>query len=288
MKLTALAAAFIIQYASAHYFFDTLIVDGTESKPLEYVRENTRAAKYNPTKWKNIRDDMTPDMTDFRCNKGAFESASHTSTAEIKAGSKLAMKLAVGATFQHPGPAIVYMSKAPSTAQTYEGDGDWFKIFEGSICNPSGDFGKDAWCTWDKNQIEFTVPAGTPDGEYLIRSEHIGVHGAHDGQAEFYYSCAQVKVTGGTGTALPTDTIKFPGGYKKDDPSFNFSIYGGYKEYPMPGPAVWGGSNATGGSASELAVPESSSKSVVSHDDSNCESKKVARGRRAFRESIHE
>ena len=72
MKLAVLAAAFIIQYASAHYFFDTLIIDGAESKPLQYVRENTREAKYNPTKWKNTRDDMTPDMTDFRCNKGSF------------------------------------------------------------------------------------------------------------------------------------------------------------------------------------------------------------------------
>ena len=188
MKLTALAAAFIIQYASAHYFFDTLIVDGAESKPLQYIRENTRQAKYNPTKWKNTRDDMTPDMTDFRCNKGTFQSASRTSTAEVKAGSKLAMKLAVGATMQHPGPAMVYMSKAPGTAQAYEGDGDWFKIFEESVCNPSGDFLKDAWCTWDKNQIEFTVPAGTPDGEYLIRSEHVGIHGAHGGEAEFYYA----------------------------------------------------------------------------------------------------
>lgn len=188
MKLTALVAACIIQYASAHYFFDTLIIDGTESKPLQYVRENTRQAKYNPTKWKNTRDDMTPDMDDFRCNKGAFQSAAKTSTAEVKAGAKLGMKLAVGATFQHPGPALVYMSKAPSSASTYEGDGEWFKVFEEGICNQSGEMGKDAWCSWDKNKIEFTVPAGTPDGEYLVRSEHIGVHGAHDGQAEFYYS----------------------------------------------------------------------------------------------------
>ncbi|KAJ4338550.1 hypothetical protein N0V87_003879 [Didymella glomerata] len=290
MKLTALVAACIIQYASAHYFFDTLIIDGAETKPLQYVRENTRQAKYNPTKWKNIRDDMTPDMEDFRCNKGAFESASRTSTAEVKAGAKLGMKLAVGATMQHPGPALVYMSKAPTTAQAYEGDGDWFKIFEESTCKPSGDFGRDAWCTWDKDNVSFTIPAGTPDGEYLIRAEHIGVHGAHDGQAEFYYSCAQVKVTGGTGTTLPTDTIKFPGGYKKDDPSFNFSIYGGFKEYPMPGPAVWDGTS-TGGSApsnstSGSSVPSSENKStVVAHDDSNCESKNVARRHaRAFRQ----
>jgi hypothetical protein len=187
MKLSFAAAAAIVQLASAHYFFDVLVVDGQESKSHQYIRENTRPEKYNPTKWTNTRDDMTPDLTDFRCNKGAFESAGRTQTAEVKAGSTIAMKLAVGATMQHPGPALVYMSKAPSTVQTYEGDGGWFKIFEEGVCDKSKDFTRDAWCTWDKDRIEFTIPADTPDGEYLIRPEHIGLHGAHDKQAEFYY-----------------------------------------------------------------------------------------------------
>ena len=148
MRLTAFAAALIFQYVSVDYFSDTLIIDSAKPKPLQYVRENTRQAKYSLTKWKNIRGDMTPDMDDFRCSKGAFESASRTSTAEAKAGSKfgmkLGMKLAIGLTFQHPGPVIVYMSKASSTVQAYEGDGGWFRVFEENVCNPSGDFGKDA------------------------------------------------------------------------------------------------------------------------------------------------
>lgn len=245
MKLNLLYATALAPLVSAHYFFDVLVAGGTESKSLQYIRENTRPLKYNPTKWVNTRDDMTPDLTDFRCNKGAFESAGKTQTYTVQAGSKLAMKLAVGATMKHPGPALVYMSKAPSTVSTYEGDGDWFKIYEESVCNTSADFTTNAWCTWDKDRVEFTVPADTPNGEYLIRSEHIGVHGAHVGEAEFYYACAQVKVTGG-GTGVPGPTVKFPGAYKKDDPSFNFSIWNGYKPYPMPGPAVWtGGANGT-------------------------------------------
>ncbi|KAM0326587.1 hypothetical protein ACHAQA_006456 [Verticillium albo-atrum] len=249
MKFFIIAAAALTPLVSAHYFFDKLIIDGVETRSNEFVRSNTRQAKYNPTKWENVRDDMTPDVNDFRCNKGAFTFAGQTGTAEVKAGSKLAVKLAVGATMQHPGPAIVYMSKAPTTAKLYEGDGEWFKIFEESVCNTSGDFTKDAWCTWDKDTIEFTIPKDTPDGEYLIRPEHIGVHGAHVGQAEFYYTCVQVKVTGG-GNGTPGPTVKFPGAYKKDDASFNFSIYGGVKDYPMPGPAVW-----TGGSSGSTTNP---------------------------------
>ena len=64
----------------------------------------------------------------------------------------------------------------------------------------------------------------------------------------------------------------------------------------MPGPAVWTGSSnggssgngSTGGSAGELTAPGSSDKSVATHDDSNCDNKKTARGRRAFRESIRQ
>ncbi|KAL4948847.1 glycosyl hydrolase family 61-domain-containing protein [Aspergillus filifer] len=253
MKFSLLVAAAIAPLVSAHYFFDTLVIDGQETTPNQYVRSNTRPEKYNPTKWINTRDGLTPDMPDFRCNLGSFTSAGQTQTAEVKAGSTLAMKLGVGATMQHPGPGLVYMSKAPGSANQYEGDGDWFKIHEEGICDTGKDIKSDAWCTYDKDRIEFTIPADLADGEYLIRSEHVAVHGAHDGQAEFYYECAQVKVTGG-GTASPdtSSTIQFPGGYKQDDPSFNFSVWGGMKDYPMPGPAVYtGGSGSGSGSSNE-------------------------------------
>ncbi|KAH7323119.1 glycoside hydrolase, partial [Stachybotrys elegans] len=243
MKFSVAAAlATLAPLVAAHYSFDVLVLDGKETRPLQYVRGNTRQAKYNPTKWKNLRDGMTPDMDDFRCNMGSFTFASKTQTAEVRAGSKLAVKVAAGATMAHPGPALVYMSKAPSTAQAYQGDGDWFKIHEEAVCNPAGDFLNRAWCTFDKDRIEFTIPAETPDGEYLIRPEHIGIHGAHGGEAEFFYTCIQVKVTGG-GNGTPGPMVRFPGAYKKDDPSFNFSIWNGYKPYPMPGPAIWTGSS---------------------------------------------
>ncbi|KAL2788520.1 glycosyl hydrolase family 61-domain-containing protein [Aspergillus keveii] len=290
MKLSLLVSAAIVPLVSAHYFFDTLIIDGVETTPNQYVRSNTRPAKYNPTKWKNTRDDMTPDMLDFRCNKGSFTFAPQTETAEVQAGSKLAMKLGVGATMQHPGPGLVYMSKAPegSAANQYEGDGDWFKIHEEGICDTEKDIKTDAWCTWDKDRIEFTVPADLPDGEYLIRSEHIGVHGAHDGQAEFYYACAQVKITGG-GTGFPsTDaTIQFPGGYKQDDPSFNFSVWGGMKEYPMPGPPVWTGGTESGsgsGSAFNGTSADSSSTGETQEEEKHTCSRRRRRRARHVRQ----
>lgn len=281
MKLTTSLLATTLaltQTATAHYFFDVLVVDGQETKPLQYVRENTRQAKYNPTKWKNTRDDMTPDLTDFRCNKGAFQSAGRTQTAEVKAGSKLAMKLAVGATMQHPGPQIVYMSKAPGAVNKYEGEGDWFKIMESGVCDKTKDFTKEAWCSWDKDRIEFTIPLDTPDGEYLIRPEHIALHGAHDGQAEFYYGCAQVKVTGG-GNGVPSPTAKIPGVYKVNDPEVNFSLWGGYKDYTMPGPALWtGGGSAPGGGNSSSTAPAPGNSSSAAPAPENPSSTAPAAG----------
>ena len=185
MKISAISAAVLgglLPLVQAHYFFDALVVNGQERRDV--VRGNTRQAKYNPTKWKNQRDNTSPDGPEMRCNLGAETFASRTATAEVKAGSKLAMKLAVGATFQHPGPGFIYASRAPNGAKNSVGDGDWFKIAEMGVCNPGADFLRDAWCTWDLDRLEFTIPQNMPDGEYLIRAEHIGLHGAHGGEAE--------------------------------------------------------------------------------------------------------
>ena len=42
------------------------------------------------------------------------------------------------------------------------------------------------WCLWQKDRIEVTVPGNIPPGEYLVRVEHIGLHEAEKGRAQFY------------------------------------------------------------------------------------------------------
>ncbi|KAH6970463.1 hypothetical protein BKA56DRAFT_678461 [Ilyonectria sp. MPI-CAGE-AT-0026] len=105
------------------------------------------------------------------------------------------------------------------------------------------------------------------------------IHGAHVGQAEFYYTCAQVKVTGG-GSGVPGPTVKFPGAYKKDDSSFNFSIYSGFKEYPTPGPAVWTGDDSTTGTNNTTLEQVSDEAESTG---SGCSSRKLARHARDFK-----
>src|SRR5690606_5328737 len=78
----------------------------------------------------------------------------------------------------------------------------------------------------------------------------MAMHGAWGGVPEFYFSCAQVKVTG-SGTGTPGPLVKIPGMYNLKDPAFNFNIYNSPKSYPyIPGPAVWNGGGSSGGGGS--------------------------------------
>ncbi|KAM0277651.1 hypothetical protein ACHAQH_005680 [Verticillium albo-atrum] len=190
MKISAFVLGAIAQVASAHYFFDTNIINGAAQPSFKYVRDFTRAT------------------------------------------------------------------------------GDWFKIFQEGVCDSSSDFTKNAWCTWGRNWIAAKIPKNTPNGEYLFRVEHIGIHRSHVNQPEHYVSCLQIKVVNG-GTGTPGPLVKFPGAYKATDAYANFSIYGGHKSFPFPGPAVWNG--VAGSTAPPTTAPPSTPPSTPP-PSSNCAS----------------
>ena len=180
MKFSVILLTAVAQVASAHYFFDSTVIDGAASEPFTYIRDFTRETKYNPIKFssnpaEDIRDNSFVDSDDIRCNQGAFEASSNTDILEVGAGGDVTVKLGVGGRMEHPGPSLFYMSRAPGDdVKAYDGSGDWFKIGEEGVCNQGADFTSDAWCSWAKDTLTATIPAGTPDGEYLLRFEHIG------------------------------------------------------------------------------------------------------------------
>ena len=277
MKTSTFAIGALANVASAHYFFETNIIDGAGTQPWQYIREFTRATAFNPIKFssnpaEDIRDNSHIDSEDIICNQGAFTNAGNTDVLEVAAGSEVRVKLGVQAKMEHPGPALVYMSRAPGDdVKAYDGSGDWFKIFEEGVCNPNGDFTTDAWCTWGEDEMAADIPADTPDGEYLVRFEHIGIHRSHVNQPEHYVSCVQVRVTGG-GNGTPGPVTQFPGEYKDTDAYATFSIYGGHIPFPMPGPAVWssgnGGSGSDGGSGNEGGNTGGDEEQGAGDDDS--------------------
>lgn len=180
------------------------------------------------------------------------------------------MILAYGAKMEHPGPAQIYMSKAPGSVQQYMGDGDWFKIKDELVCGPTAAgraLADTDWCTWGKDRLPFNIPKNTPPGEYLIRAEHIGLHRSHVGETEFYYACAQVKVTG-SGNGTPGPLVKFPGAYKATDPGIAFSIWEVPRrsDYPyIVGPKAWDGGAGNGSTAPQptSAAPSTAPTTLV-------------------------
>jgi len=136
----------------------------------------------------------------------------------------------------HPGPFFMYMAKAPGSVVNWNGAGNvWFKIFEegGKVDNSGIHFHTGL------TRVTARIPKSVPNGEYLVRVEHVALHKA--GQPQFYVACGQVRVSGGGGGS-PGPKVAFPGAYSRSSPSFTYNMYsGGIKPYPMPGPRVWNG-----------------------------------------------
>lgn len=109
MRLSPAVLFALAQVASAHYFFDSVVENGAAGTSFQYIRDFTRATKYNPIKLAenpagDIRDDSYIDKgTDSRCNQGAFTNAAKTDVLEVAAGTDVTVQLGVGATMQHPG-----------------------------------------------------------------------------------------------------------------------------------------------------------------------------------------
>lgn len=226
--LAAMAAT-----ADAHYIFNILYVNGQrQGGEYTYVRRNSNS--YNPA---------FPDIVstnDLRCNVGARPG--NTQTYNVKAGDKIGVKVFNNEVIEHPGPGLIYMSQAPQgvSLNTYDGSGDWFKVYETGLCRGAGNVDGN-WCSYGKDRLEFTIPPKTPPGEYLVRVEHIGLHEGHRNRAQFYIECLQLKIDG-PGGGTPAPLVKIPGIYKANDPGIAYDKWSSNpKPYIMPGPQVWDG-----------------------------------------------
>ncbi|KAI2612820.1 glycoside hydrolase family 61 protein [Hypoxylon fragiforme] len=179
----------------------------------------------------------------IRCYQQATGGAAETT--EVKAGGTVTW--VANPNIYHPGGYVwtlsAYMAKVPSgqTAATWDGSGKvWFKIYQDMPTTSGGQY---TWPSNGKSQIPFTVPQCLAEGDYLFRVEHVALHSASSaGGAQFYLSCAQLRVTGGgSGSAKePGELVSFPGAYKATDPGIMINIYNnGGKAYQPAGPGVF-------------------------------------------------
>ncbi|KLP05638.1 Uncharacterized protein Y057_10198 [Fusarium fujikuroi] len=240
MKIATSIAAVValVQSTSAHYIFQQLSVGSTKYPVFQYIRQNT-----------NYNSPVTDlDSNDLRCNVGT--SGANTQTVAVKAGDSITFTL--DTAVYHQGPISVYMSKAPSTASSYDGSGGWFKIKDWGMMLPSRRINRRAanngltgptfsgsTSTWPMYiSYTFNLPTCIANGEYLLRIQSLGIHNPWPaGIPQFYISCAQISVSGG-GSTVPSNQVKIPGAFKETDPGYTANIYSNFNSYTIPGPAV--------------------------------------------------
>ncbi|KAH8902650.1 glycoside hydrolase family 61 protein [Coniochaeta sp. PMI_546] len=214
--LSTLAALSLASSTSAHYIFYKFAASNVKFPTYEHIRYNT-----------NYNSPVT-DLTskDLRCNVGGA-SGSNTTTLPVKAGDPFTFTS--DTAVYHQGPISLYMSKAPGKAADYDGSGGWFKIYD---WGPTFSGGQASWPL--RTDYTYNIPKCIKDGEYLLRIQSLAIHNP-GGTPQFYVSCAQLNVTGGTGTANPT-TVSIPGAFKATDPGYTANIYNNFKSYTVPGP----------------------------------------------------
>ncbi|KAF9468467.1 glycoside hydrolase family 61 protein [Collybia nuda] len=209
---------------------------------------------YNPVPQRIIRkipgngpvEDLS--LMDVQCNGwsaggSSYDSAPAPIYGTVAAGSQVKLNWTTWPD-SHKGPMITYMARAPSDITKWNPGKSavWFKVHE------SGKNSAGKWAATDllyaSNHIyTFTIPPKLKAGQYIIRHEIIALHSAYSYPgAQVYPSCIQVQVTG-SGTALPTSFVSFPGAYTGSTPGITYDVYTNTGTYPIPGPAVWTGGN---------------------------------------------
>lgn len=240
-NFSAILIYFLIHIAGAlaHWRYDRLIIDGQiVGEPYQYVRRSNNS--------NNPLDDLS--STDMRCNAGALSGKS-TQTLAVPAGAEIGF--AIAKHFGHPGPQQVYLSKAPGAAADYDGSGGWARIYSLTTAPANSSISAKyersnatsqtlKWASRRMDSFRFTLPASTPPGEYLLRAEGIALHAAHkNASAQFYVSCAQIKLTG-NGDGIIGPLVQIPGWYQANDPGILLpTAWERLTTYSTPGPPLW-------------------------------------------------
>ncbi|KAJ1894304.1 hypothetical protein LPJ66_005273 [Kickxella alabastrina] len=251
--------------ANAHTILLTLTIDGTENAAGQCIEPY-----HSPDRTSPVKDPSSSDMT---C--GIPGKSKDAALCPVKAGSEMRLQ------FQnyedssrddwvidksHKGPILVYLAPLESA-----GKGDvWFKIFEHGYSD--GKWGTDLIRGDKEGKLTITIPADIKPGDYLLRSEVIGLHEAYidyakdkSNGAQYFINCAHITISG-SGTLEPKG-YPIPGIYKTSDPGILFDLYDGNKtpNYSAPGPSLYvAGSSGSVKSNNDLSSTEPSSTSSPS------------------------
>ncbi|KAJ1894303.1 hypothetical protein LPJ66_005272 [Kickxella alabastrina] len=225
--------------ANAHTILRTLTIDGTENAVGQCINPYPPGDPTDP-----VKDPSSSDMT---C--GVPGKSIDAELCPVNAGSEMRLQFRNYddkskedwiISSSHKGPIMVYLAPLESA-----GKGDvWFKIFEHGYSD--GKWGIDLIRDDKEGKLTITIPADIKPGDYLLRSEIIGLHEAYidyakdkSNGAQYFINCAHITISG-SGTLEPKG-YPIPGIYKTSDPGIFFDVYDDEKNpsYTIPGPKLY-------------------------------------------------
>ncbi|CAK7213239.1 hypothetical protein SBRCBS47491_001734 [Sporothrix bragantina] len=214
----------------AHYTFPRLVVNGKPAEDKDWTV--TRMTKNAQSK-SGVTNVASPDI---RC----YQASNAPQVATVPAGATI--HYVASQQVNHPGPTQYYLAKVPegSSVLTWDGSGAvWFKFHTEKPL--AGGSGGQSWPAQNLYQsANATIPAETPNGDYLLRVEQIALHLAQTvNGAQFYLACSQITITGG-GSGTPAPLVALPGAYKSNDPGILVNLGAvSSTTYVPPGPPLW-------------------------------------------------
>ncbi|PIL34356.1 hypothetical protein GSI_03131 [Ganoderma sinense ZZ0214-1] len=239
MRLSSAAFLFLFPCApliAGHGYVASITIDGNQYLGnTPYGGNRVLSPIRTITAVEPVKGAANPDIS---CGHGARNGAA---VAYANPGSTVSFKWVNGfGGDQWPhfvGPLMTYMAScAPGGCVTFNSlSAKWFKIQQSGLRTDGTWAMKDLY---DGFPVSVSLPPNIAPGEYLIRHEILALHSAQSiGGAEFYPSCAQLRV-GGVQTGVPGSTVSLPGAYSDTDPGILFDPYGSTRDYTFPGPPL--------------------------------------------------
>ncbi|KAH9890748.1 glycoside hydrolase family 61 protein [Xylariomycetidae sp. FL2044] len=249
MKLSVLSTLALSIAVDAHCIFQKVTVNGVDQGLLTGLRAPSNNNPVQDVKSSSIACG-TPGSTSATVIRAAAGDAIGAWYQHLIGGPQGPDDADNPIASSHKGPVTAYLARVDDAATASATGARWFKVFEDTLDN-AGVWGVDNLIARD-GWVNFELPACIPAGDYLLRVEILALHSAYaQGGAQFYASCAQLRVVEGAGTSgeekkVPEETISLPGAYGASDPDIMINIYGatglpdmGGKAYPAHGPEVF-------------------------------------------------
>jgi len=237
MKTSVIVPLLLAAYTSAHGFVRRVTIDG------ETFNGNIPSGASNPSIIRQISDPSPVKGADNPAVNCGPSASTADEIADANPGSVISFDWEGGDGSNWPhntGPMMTYMASCGETpcSEFDSSDAEWFKIQQ---------VGRKADGEWAQADLmngavaKVTLPDTLAPGNYLIRHEILSLHlGTSVGGAEFYPSCAQIRVGGDqTGQPEPDELVRLPGAYSDNDPGIVVpDVFNAKAPYDFPGPAI--------------------------------------------------